>query len=355
MNTGKTNSVLERNVTDLYCKNQVFLQLRYVSCIYKITYFRLRKDMNIKLFTSIILLQVFCISGCSETFSTIVATAWSDNSEKIAFLEQRHKEKSTGVSKTIGNVKFRLGIINKEGDEKQYITDYFSRSPSGRAYSSLEIFFKSNAGYFVVKIGESGTYSINGVPFTDNYDYHVFDMNGTILHSISKQKDQYCEYNTGLHPSIRVVPSPDGNYLAVFKTLSTCELDIQILDVNDDFSITDTQRIAGITSVGMFWIGEDQLYVNACLTLGSCDDNWVLIKPGVESITIDPELFSSLCLDGVTLSGNVNSNGENIVWNDLSEPILIENIKNDISLGLNWRFVSINRELDNPENCVNIE
>lgn len=311
--------------------------------------------MNKKLYSLIILLQVFFVSGCSETFSTVVATSWSDNSEKIAFLEQSHEEKITGVSTSIRNVKFRLGVINRKGDEKKYVTDYFKRNKSGRRYTLLEIFFKSKAGYFVVKIDESGSHSTNGVTFIADYDYHIFDMDGDILHSISKQKDQYCEYHTGIYPSIRVVPSPDGDYLAVFETLSSCELDIQILDVNDDFSLIDRQIIAGITSDGMFWIGEDQLYINSCLSLGSCEDNWVLIRPGVEPWTISPELFSSLCLDGVILSGNINFNGEYIEWKDLNKPIIIKDIKNDISSGLNWRLVSIDRELDNPENCVSVE
>lgn len=306
------------------------------------------------------LLFLLLTAGCSSKHRDIVAVAWSDDGQEIAFLERSYKTGYRGVARSTFDIKYRIGVTDREGGHKEYITDFFEGNTSGSTFQ--ELFYKSNMGYVVAKIGKSGFYTETnanepigqGTVFTDRFDYHIFDMSGNLLHSISKKPNEYCRYYSGLQPSIRVMPSQSGRYLAVSETTSDCELDVRILDFNDDFAVIDSQRFAGVTSVGMFWINESQLFVNTCLGV-VCEDNWVLVRPGVEALLLEQELFNRLCLDGIVISGDINSAGERIIWNSPEGALQIEDIRGDLPNSLNWKMISIDRELNDPENCVYIE
>ena len=302
-----------------------------------------------------LLISVITSTGCtSNTVENIVASSWSDDSEEIAFLEQRYEETYAVSDMTIGNVRYRVGVVDKNGENRKYITEYFKGSSSGLAYNSQQIYYKSSAGYFVVKIGDSGNSKSNGVVFTDEYDYHIFDTTGETVHSLSKTPNEYCEYFSGIHPALQATPSPSGKYIAVFETSSTCDLDIKILDTTDNFSIIDNQSFPGVNSVGAFWIGETQLFVNTCLAV-VCKESWVLVRPGVEALLLSNDLISTLCLEDVNISPDINTSGIKIVWEDPSKDIIFDEVNEFNSDTLNWRMISFSRLPDNPDGCVYIE
>jgi len=300
--------------------------------------------------------MLLVISGCStDVIKDIVATSWSDNSKKIAFIERRYEKRYNVTDSSIENIEYRLGVIDRNNEFRQYITDYFKGSKSSNLFTTQEIHYKSNAGYFLVRVGDSGSYIKNNVIFTDEYEYFLYDIEGNIIHKITKAPQQYCDNFNTIIPSIRAMPSPSGNLIAKVETTINCELEITILNYNHNFEALNIQRIDGIAIAGLFWVDEKNLLINACLWVG-CTDNWILIRPEEEeSVSIDNELFLSLCLAGKIVSSNINSSDEGIEWSDPGRNLEIVKIGDYSGTELNWRTNSDTRKPNDPEDCINIE
>ena len=296
------------------------------------------------------LIAALMASGCSKDVVDIVATAWSDDSEQIAFLERSYEKKYNGSDYAIKNIEYRIGTIGRDGGSIQYRTDQFSGGGSDNLYRNKELYFRSRAGYFLVRVGNSGTSVRDDRIFTDTHEYYLYDMSGNLSNTISKTQEQYCKtFNTYI-PSIRAVPSPSGDLIAKVETTSDCELEIRILDYNNNLSTKFSKRIDGLAVAGLFWVNESNLLINSCLWIG-CTEGWVLLRVGAEkAIPISAELFNSICLEGVIVSSSVNAAGDK-VDNNLAIG------KNETYSGteLNSRTTGPTRSPDNPENCVDIE
>jgi len=303
------------------------------------------------------ILAIFLIGCSTTTVESISATAWSDNSDSIAFIEQNYENHNSIFSSgpTSDNIKYRLGVINRDGTSKKYISDFYSGSKTGfsRFVDSIELFYRSDGGYFVMKIGNSGRVSRNGVSITDDVDIFIIDTEGNENYLVSKKPDNYCEFNIGLFPVIRSIPSPNGNTLATIQDTINCNLSITFVNSGDSFSLIENQVIDGIEIIGLFWVDDSHLLINSCLQI-PCNDNWNLIKIGENPRVIDDELFLSLCLDAVVVGSDINSIGEQIIWSD---PDTSPEIRSNVIYSgrdLNWSFNSDERKLDDPNNCVSI-
>lgn len=89
--------------TGRQCQNWVFLQHRYV--------FNQVKHVARYLF----LVAIVFASGCSKDVVENVATAWSDDSEQIAFLERSYKKTYNVSDYSIKNIEYRIGTIGRNG------------------------------------------------------------------------------------------------------------------------------------------------------------------------------------------------------------------------------------------------
>lgn len=302
------------------------------------------------------LLFGFTLTGCStDVVEKIYTTAWSDNSEKIAFVERRHEEVHGVDESAIKNIEYRVGIINRDGESKQFITNYFKGSKFDYPTSRNDLYYKSNAGYVLVGVGNSGRVVVDHEVFTDDYDYYVFDLNGNIIYKISKDPQQYCESFTTVFPPIRATPSPSGNLIAKVEATSDCGLEVSFLDYSKNFQVVNKNRITGVAITGLFWVNENNLLINACIW-GGCTDNWVLVRPGREkTVSIDNDLFISLCLAGAIVSSNINQSGEKIKWSDPGSTLEVIKTQDYSGTELNWMENTDTRLPDNPENCISIE
>ena len=306
----------------------------------------------------LLLLVLLAISGCSKKVVEIVATSWSDDAEEISFLERRYDSTYSGSDNNPKNVEFRIGIVDVNGDNKKYVTGYFERgSRTDRLYDRHELQYKSTAGYHLVRMGDSGSFSVNvdGDLFTDVYEYFIYDVEGNNIHKIVKDPQQYCGLLSHHHPSIRVMPSPSGNLVARVEATVDCELEIAILDYTQNFKTLSSRRITGGSIGGLFWVDDGNLLINACPST-FCPGNWYLIRPEEEgSISINIELFHSLCLAGSIVSSDINSSGEKIDWSNSESKLEIVEVDNYDYTELWSRRNSGTRKPDDPENCVSIE
>ena len=296
------------------------------------------------------------ISGCSKTENVqeISAASWSDNSEQIAFLEKKY-DRVHGIDETsIKNIRYRLGITDRNDRSRQYITQDFNyRNEQLTDLSSKELYYKSNSGYFLVRVGNSGSFISNSEIFTDNVEYEFYDSSGNIIHQILKTPNEYCDQFHTAIPVIRAMPSPTGNKIAVVETLSTCELNIDIMTYNGSFEVLTTERIEGIGIGGLFWVDENNLLINSCLWIG-CTDNWTLIRIG-EIHSINQELFESICLSGVVVSSEINASWEKIDWSHPGNHPNISETESFNHTELGYFKESNTRKPDNPEGCISIE
>ena len=294
-------------------------------------------------------------TGCSkENVGEIAAVSWSDDSEKIAFLEKNYEEVSSPFDVQVENIRYRIGITDREDQSREYITGSFNHhNNSLNDLARKEVYYKSQSGYFLVRVGSSGSYSENGNIFTDKFEYNFYDPNGSIIHQISKMKNEYCEeYHHTAIPSIRAMPSPSGMKIAVVETTRECELNINILTYTGIFEPLTTERIQGVGIGGLFWVDENNLLVNAC-PLGRCSDNWNLVRTG-EVHSINQEIFESICLSEAIVSSEINSAWEKIEWDSpQNHPSIIE-IDSFNYTELGYFKDSNTRTPDNPEDCINI-
>lgn len=303
----------------------------------------------------LIVMTVMLLAACSkEHMSEISATAWSDDSEQIAFLEKSFV-RIKGINGIADkNIKYRLGLTDRNDDSRKYISEYFNfKKDIFKDLTPKDVYFKSDAGYFLVRSGSSGSIIKNGEIFTDNVDYNFYDLDGNIIYQISKKPDEYCEQFSTALPVIRAVPSPSGAKVAVVETTSSCELEIKILTYNGGFEVLTSETISGMAVAGMFWVGDNNLFINSCLWVG-CSDNWNLFRIG-EIHLIDDDLFDSLCLSGVVVSSNINSSWERIEWSKTGQSpnIILTDDFNHTELG--YFNESNTRKPDDPENCISVD
>jgi len=319
--------------------------------------------MTNKFSKTIFLLLALLSVGCTKevVVEEIVSTAWSDDSFQIAFYEARHIEEHNISSINIKNIEYRLGILDRNDGSKVYLSDYFRRS--GREHSNLinisnkELQFKSSAGFVVARVGDSGHYYLDNVIYTADLDYIVYDLDGNILHQISKAP-VYCD-GSAYHDigRIRVLASPDGTLIVKAESSTDCELEVNFLDPGNDFNVTEIKRISGDSIGGLFWVNNNNLLIRACLQ-SNCAESWVLVRPGQSGvISITDNEFSNLCLAGAIVRPDINSEGELISWNHpASEPGIdtatLEHYNDSEFTTLLERTV---RAPDNPDACISIE
>ena len=319
-----------------------------------------------KLTKNILLLFILFSVGCTErvTVEEIVSTAWSDTSLQIAFYELRYTEVTTtgDSSPSIENIEYRLGTIDRNGEAKQYYTDYFRRY--GREYfNSLSINnkalqFKSNSGFVLARVGDSGRYYLDNTIYTAERDYIVYDLNGNVLHQISKDPAQYCGAAAAPDTDmIRALASPNGTLIVKVESTTDCELEVSFLDPSDDFNVTETKRITGQFIGGLVWVNDNNLLIHACDRI-SCNESWILVRAGqVDAIPVTDEEFSNLCLAGAIFRTDINDIGELIKWDSPQTGVLVEEANQDHYKESELTTLG-NRTVrmpDNPDGCISIE
>jgi len=297
----------------------------------------------------VIFLSQTILVSCSftEHIETIPAVAWSDDSEEIAFIFQKY-EITNVLSVTSGekNPSYQIRIVNRDGSNLREIGNYFSN------YGN-EIFYKQLANYFVVSNQES-ILNLGNIKSDVNIpDYYIINLDGEIIKELVIRPEEYCDKFRGNLRSIRVVPSPNGDTLAVVKSTVDCTLSIDLQDAKNEFSSSQKYLVEGNDIVGLFWGSNHTLLVNACIDY-SCNPNWYVFNLIGELKHISLETFNSLCLGNITISPDLNMDSEKIVWIEPGKaPQIKKNQKYEGNeLGIKGSIV---RDLDNPENCIDVD
>jgi len=299
--------------------------------------------------------------GCTkvqvEHVEKITAAAWSDDGNKVLYSKVEYDEikevmffGGTGEVKTDNEAR-TLYLSDKEMSSSEYLTDFYGISSWEVDTSKLH--FKSEMGYVVTRSGSSGAYQkgVDGPIHTSGVDYRIYDLNGNTLYRISKEKDSYCENFSTVIPSIKAFPSPDGSKIAVAESMKTCELDIKVLDFENDFEVVHRTKVEGAGISGMFWLDEQNLFINSCSSYG-CSDEWYLVRAD-ENTYVNDDQFASLCLGGAIVNSDINKDFEklHIVSDDKIEIYETDDFS---STGFHMYGGPNTRRPDSPEGCVSV-
>jgi len=254
------------------------------------------------------ILLIFTLSGCGgwkngQSISTVV---WADDGSEIAFIQSDYQYKDlwpTGAE--IKNEKYQLKIT----DRNRTYTSNIGPEFSGQVTT---LYYKKSAGYFVMGKQESETTAT---------DYYVLDMKGNILHEISAINNLYCPTSGLQFHRIRALPSPDGRIIAVAQTTTNCEIQIHFLDLQNNFTSIDSQRVTGRDINIFYWGSDSRLILSTCNeTCG--DKNWLITlnQPPAE---IEYNTINNVCVEGLQKSSPINAQGEILLWNKPKEKMRI--------------------------------
>ncbi len=291
-----------------------------------------------------------------NVFDGIVATSWSDDSSEIVFLEKRHVDRKTLTDVETKKIQYRVGLTDRSGQSKRYITDYFDGiSNIGSRIDIEEVFYKSNLGYFVVRVGGYFRQVLGLTEVDDREVLYIFNRDGSVLKKIFSHPRTPLYLSLSNRPKTRIIPSPSGSIIAVVEAIENDLLEVAIRDYSQNFEVVQKTTISGNTVDGLFWGDGQNLLVNAPVVESPNRNNWTLLRSN-EVISISDELFSSLCLSDVRVARDINVIGEQIDWEPKGEtPTIV--IAQDYSES---ELKSVNPDIEtrapnDPENCVHID
>ncbi|MEQ8524817.1 hypothetical protein [Gracilimonas sp.] len=259
-------------------------------------------------------LSAILLASCADwkQKERIAGPVWSDDDSEIAFILNRYEyRRNQPTGGDIKNKQYSIFLTDEEFDSDFELTDNFEGLGE-------DLFYMKEAGYIV-----SGSFS---------EQYHVINTSdGELLQTFSPADTDICGDKIGDFQTINVIPSINGDRLAVLETRSDCTIDIAFWEEgNGQWTQQTIFDVPGNDFDGAAWIGGERLLVSVCEEF--CSEKFYLIHPTEgESVVGQRDNFPDPCLFVSTASSWINESGQ-FVYVDENRELSIASIWEDEEL-----------------------
>lgn len=257
-------------------------------------------------------LMAILIGSCAnwKKKERIAAPVWSDDNSEIAYILNRYDYKKNYPDG--GDVKDEQYSIFLTDEE---FSGHFELYNSFKGFGE-ELFYMKQAGYII-----SGSLSDK---------YHLIDAGtGELFNTFSPKDSKICEDKLGSFQTINVIPSIDGNRLAVLETRSDCTVDVAFWEKDSGQWIEKTIfNVFGNDFDAAAWVDANQLLLSTCEDF--CTEKFYLIHgtEGVSEININDDFYTS-CMFVSTSSSWINKSGKTLYIDIESRDLKIGSIWDD--------------------------
>lgn len=267
------------------------------------------KDQSIFIYALITILIASC--GRWEKRERIIAPVWSDDNTEIAYILNKYDYREHHIT-TGGDVRderYSIFFTNDEFSEHVEVSNSFEGNGE-------ELYYMKQAGYII-----SGSLSDK---------YHLTDaVTGELIKTFSPKESRLCGDKLGSFQTINVIPSINGDRLAVFETRSNCTVDIAFWEQdNGEWREKDIFTVPGNDFDPPAWVNESNLLVSICEDF--CSEKYYLIHSteGADEININDDFYAS-CMFVPTSSSWINKSGEAVFIDIESRDLKIASIWED--------------------------
>lgn len=243
----------------------------------------------------IFVLAAILVGSCAKWKSKerIAAPVWSDDNSEIAYILNRYDyRRNYPDGGDVRDEEYSIFLTNEEFNGRFEIYNSF------KGYGE-DLFYMKQAGYII-----SGS-------FSDKY-YLIDATTGELFHSFSPKDAKICEDKVGSFQTIKVIPSVDGQKLAVLETRSDCTVDIAFWEMeNSEWMEKTIFSVPGNDFDAVAWVDTNRLLLSSCEEF--CSEKYYLVDSteGPNEINANDNFFSA-CFFVASSSSWINTSGETL-------------------------------------------
>ena len=269
-------------------------------------------------------LLLTALTGCDswKSDTDFAHAVWSDDDTKVAFVKRSFKKKKNFTHYITKDYSLELFVANSDGTDAIQL--------AGKRIGSVkDIFFMNEAGYIILGRGlaaseSSGTQSQTII-------YEKISLDGTVeqIGKVTGNIMVSCDggsSSTGTTPPLRVIPSRDGETLAMVESVTECAsnemtltfLDAETLEPISDTMDVDTEMIgegggngiAYLSFLTMSWTPEGAFVVSKAFGMGELLVGLKFEVDGVQGEWVDSLTMD--CMQVATSSGATSTDGTEV-------------------------------------------
>jgi len=246
-----------------------------------------------------------CLPACSrwKEERENAAPVWADDGAAIAYIHREYEFKANFIVSggDYRNQRYQLRTLDPETDTDQALGPFFDGDP-------FALFFMRQGGYLVVG--------------TEAGPYDLMDLAGNVLASFRPQDDRACPRDDRSFQRFEVIPSLDGDRLAVVETRESCTITVTFHDGPPGFAAGPSFTIAGLDFDAAAWTRSGRLLVESCSD--TCGDGHWLVDPDTGVAPL-PEVADAYvpCLFVATSSSFVRPDGTAVFLDYDAREVLI--------------------------------